>query len=301
MKILWVLILTALCLPAKDPLDKRIGHSDPAKARPGTDVHNGAGVLGIQMLLGADAVTGLNFMHHGPLMPKSSIGQHFHNNSEEMFLILDADVEFTIDGHTAIIPGPVGVPCRAGHSHAVYNPTNHPVDWVNFNVQVGNPPVRGGRGNWFAADPTATFNLGDDRVGAPLEPHATFLNTGRLTRDTMRPMTNMDGGKGTVLYRRGLGPSIFTSNWAFVDHIVLPPGTSIGKHMHQGVEEVYFVMHGEGKVQVDEETAPLHKGDAVPVRVKEVHSFENTGNTDLELLVYGIAIEKGKLDITDIP
>ena len=212
------------------------------------------------------AVTGLSFMHHGPLMPKSSIGQHFHNNSEEMFLILDADVEFTIDGHTAVIPGPVGVPCRAGHSHAVYNPTNHPVDWVNFNVQVGNPPAGGRGGNWFSADPTATFNLGDDRVGAPLEPHATFLNTGRLTRDAMRPMTNMDGGKGTVLYRRALGPSIFTSNWAFVDHIVLPPETSIGKHMHQRVEEVYFVMHGEGKVQVDEETAPLHKGDAVPVR-----------------------------------
>lgn len=34
--------------------------------------------------------------------------------------------------------------------------------------------------------------------------------------------------------------------------------------------------------------------------MKEVHSFENTGNTDLELLVYGIAIEKGKLDITDV-
>jgi mannose-6-phosphate isomerase-like protein (cupin superfamily) len=117
----------------------------------------------------------------------------------------------------------------------------------------------------------------------------------------MRPMPGMDGGQGTVFYRRALGPSIFTTNWAFVDHIIVPPGASIGRHFHNGVEEVYFVMSGEGTIKVDEETAQIRKGDAVPVRVKEVHSFSNTGVNDLEFLVYGVALEKGKLDITDVP
>ena len=303
MRVLSLLVLSAFSLMARDPLAQRIGHTDPAKARPGTDVHNGAGVLSIQTLLGRGAIHNLNFMHHGPLAPKSSIGQHFHLNSEEMFLILDADCQFTIDGHTAVLGAPVGVPCRMGHSHAVYNPTNRPVDWVNFNVGAENGTPRPEGTGWaiaFAADPTATFNLGDDRAGAPLESHAVFLNTGRLTRDVMRSIPNLNGGKGNVLYRRALGPSVFSSNWSFVDHYLLTPGTSIGRHVHNGVEEIYFVMSGEGTVRVDEETAPIRKGDAVPVRAKEAHSFENTGSAALELLVYGVALEKGKLDVADV-
>jgi mannose-6-phosphate isomerase-like protein (cupin superfamily) len=69
--------------------------------------------------------------------------------------------------------------------------------------------------------------------------------------------------------------------------------------VHNGVEEIYLVMSGEGTTQVNAETAPLRKGDAVPIRMKDVHSFENTGSADLELLVYGIALQKGKLDISD--
>ena len=54
-----------------------------------------------------------------------------------MFLILDADSEFTANGKTAMLPGPVGVPCRGGNSHAVCNPSDKPAMWVNF--QVGDP------------------------------------------------------------------------------------------------------------------------------------------------------------------
>ena len=57
---------------------------------------------------------------------------------------------------------------------------------------------------------------------------------------------------------------------------------------------------GEGTVQVNDESAPLKKGDAVPIRVKDVHSFANTGTGDLEFIVYGVALEKGKLDIADV-
>ena len=109
----------------------------------------------------------------------------------------------------------------------------------------------------------------------------------------------MNGGKGTVLYRRALGPTVFYSNWAYVDYYLVPAGASIGSHVHNGVEEVYLVISGEGTTQVNDESAPLKKGDAVPIRVKDVHSFANTGSTDLEFVVYGVALEKGKLDIAD--
>ncbi len=304
MKILCIAVLLSFPLMARDPLAQRIGHGDWTKARVSTNIHGGAGTLGIQTLLNREAIAGLNFMHYGPLGAKSSIGAHFHNDSEEMFLILDKDCQFTIDGHTAVLQAPMGVPCQLRRSHAVYNPTDSPAAWVNFNVRMGDPAPRpASPASSFAAflsDPTGTFNIGDDRVGAPLDKHPSFVNTQRMVKETARAIAGMNGGKGSVMYRRALGPTVFSSNWAFVDYYSLPPGASIGAHVHNGVEEVYLVINGEGTVQVNEESAPLKKGDAVPIKVKDVHSFVNTGSGDLEFVVYGVALEKGKLDIADV-
>ena len=280
----------------------------------GKNVHQGTGTLYMQTLLGRGAISGLNFMHHGPLMPKSSIGHHFHTNSDEMFLILDGDCEFTVNGQTAVIKGPVGVPCKSGNSHAVYNPSDKPVDWVNFNVAITDPAQltgtgpasQGGafprRGAYnYSADPTGLFETADDRVGATLVKKPTFINTRQLTKDLLRPVANMDGGKDTVFYRRALGPGAFVSNWAFVDHLLIPAGSSVGRHFHSGVEEVYLVIKGKGSVHVNDEVADIVYGDAVPVRAGEIHSFESTATDPLEMIVYGVALEKGKLDVTDVP
>lgn len=300
--------------PKVFPLSERIGHTDQSKAFAGKNVHQGTGTLYMQTLLGRGAIAGLNFMHHGPLMPKSSIGHHFHTNSDEMFLILDGDCEFTVNGRTAIVKGPVGVPCRSGNSHAVYNPSNKSVDWVNFNVAVTNPagtagyaaaPQGGGfprRGAYnYSGDPTGLFETADDRVGATLDKNPAFIHTRLLTKDLLRPIVNMDGGKDTVFYRRALGPGAFASNWAFVDHLLIPVGSSVGRHFHAGVDEIYFVMRGKGKVHVNDESADIAYGDAVPVRTGEIHAFESSPTDPLEMIVYGVALEKGKLDVTDVP
>jgi mannose-6-phosphate isomerase-like protein (cupin superfamily) len=300
--------------PKAIPLAERIGHTDQSKAFAGKNVHQGTGTLYMQTLLGRGAVAGLNFMHHGPLMSKSSIGQHFHTNSDEMFLILDGDCEFTVNGRTAVVKGPVGVPCRSGNSHAVYNPSNKPVDWVNFNVAVMNPAETAGyapaapgggfprRGAYnYSGDPTGLFETADDRVGATLDKNPAFIHTRQLTKDLLRPVVNMDGGKDTVFYRRALGPGAFASNWAFVDHLLIPAGSSVGRHYHAGVDEVYFVIRGKGKVHVNDEFADITYGDAVPVRAGEIHALESSPTDPLEMIVYGVALEKGKLDVTDVP
>jgi mannose-6-phosphate isomerase-like protein (cupin superfamily) len=300
--------------PKTITLAERIGHSDQSKAFAGKNVHQGTGTLYIQTLLGRGAVSGLAFMHHGPLMPKSSIGHHFHTNSDEMFLILDSDCEFTVNGQTALLKGPVGVPCKSGNSHAVYNPSNKPADWVNFNVVItdpaqqtaGTPAVQGGslqrRGSYnYSADPTGLFETADDRVGVTLVKKPTFINTGQLTKESLRPVVKMNGGKDTVLYRRALGPGAFASNWAIVDHLLIPVGSSVGRHYHAGVDEVYFVIKGKGKVHVNDEWADIAYGDAVPVRSGEIHAFESSSADPLEMIVYGIALEKGKLDVVDVP
>jgi mannose-6-phosphate isomerase-like protein (cupin superfamily) len=297
-------------------LSERVGHTDPLKVMPGKNVHQGTGTLGMQTLLGRGAVKDLAFMHHGPLGPKSSIGHHFHTNSDEMFLILDGDCEFTVNGQTALIEGPVGVPCKSGNSHAVFNPSDKPVDWVNFNVVVNDPsqqqaataPAQGQGGSFprrgaynYSADPTGLFETADDRAGVTLEKKPTFIYTRQLTKDLLRPVVSMNGGIDTVFYRRALGPGAFASNWAFVDHLLIPVGSTVGRHFHAGVDEVYFVIKGKGKVYVNDEWADIAYGDAVPIRAGEIHSLESSPAEPLEMIVYGVALEKGKLDVVDVP
>jgi hypothetical protein len=51
-----------------------------------------------------------------------------------MFGILSGKAEFTINGRTSLLKAPVGAPDRMGSAHAIYNPTDQPVEWMNINV-----------------------------------------------------------------------------------------------------------------------------------------------------------------------
>jgi mannose-6-phosphate isomerase-like protein (cupin superfamily) len=114
----------------------------------------------------------------------------------------------------------------------------------------------------------------------------------------------MNGGKGTAQYRRALAPSVFAGPWAYVDHLVLPPGAAIGPHSHRGLAEFYYVMSGDGAVTIgargQNETAVIHTGDAVPIQLGEIHAFENNGSQPLEFMIVGVARDMRKeLDTVD--
>jgi mannose-6-phosphate isomerase-like protein (cupin superfamily) len=272
-------------LDAVEPLASRIAHTDPSKYRPSASVHGGAGKVDFTALLDFHSLdTNLQFLHRGFIEPHSGIGHHFHNNCEEMFVILDGEAQFTVDGRTSLLKGPAGAPARMGHSHAIYNSTDKPVQWMNINVSM----LKGEYDN---------FDLNDKREYVSLDKPPVFM-TMSLDRSLLRNVNSFHGGKGTAQYRRALGPAVFATPWAFVDHIVLPAGASIGPHSYRGVAQFYYVMAGEGTVSLftrgQQETAAIRTGDAVPIQLSEVHSIENDGPQPLELMAVGVARDTHK-------
>jgi mannose-6-phosphate isomerase-like protein (cupin superfamily) len=271
---------------AQVELTRRIAHTDPAAFRPSPAVHGGAGTMAFTALLNRGAITPeFNFLHRGEIPPGAGIGHHFHNTVEEMFMILDGEAQFTIDGRTALVKGPAGVICRTGHSHAIYNSGAKAVQWVNLNVSLN-------------AGVYDNFDLGDTRAGAPLDPIPTFMVM-RLDRDLLR-----QGGRGrgaapaaaapptTVVTRRALGPAVFSTTWAYMDHVLVPPGASTTELKHETVGEAYYVIAGSGSVTVKgatSETAAVRKGDAIPVKLGESSLFTNNGSEPLELFAMGVA------------
>lgn len=269
------LLLTITALNTfSQTLSKRIVHNNPANYRQLNAVHAGAGQMKFTGLIGSQTLaTNFLYLHAGEIPDKAGIGQHFHHTIEEMFVILDGEAEFTINGRTSKIKGPALVPCKMGNSHGIYNSSGKPIRWLNFAVST----IKG-RGD--------NFDLGDTRVGAPLDPIPQFVS-GQLKKESLRPNSNAYTGNG-ILYRRMLGPDVFSTSWDHVDHVVIPAGSNAKRQLN-GVEEVYYVVKGSGTIALNSDPAPIKADDAFYGSLGEALTISNNGSGDLELLVIGIA------------
>lgn len=281
MKHVYTILLVVIgAIMASAQVTDRIITNDPSKYRELSSVHAGAGKMGFTQLIGRDDLaTNFLYLHAGVINPKSGIGHHFHHTIEEMYLILDGEAEFTVNGRTSKIKAPAVVPCKMGDSHAIYNSTSQPVRWLNFAVSQ----VKG-RGD--------AFDLGDTRVGATLEPAPVFVSA-RLERNKMKEDSPAFPGSG-ILYRTLFGPDVFSTDWNNVGHVSIQAGKSTGPRAAVGVDEVYYVINGSGKLTIGSASAGFKAGDSFYVRLGESASIINDGGGDLELLLASIAPSRQK-------
>jgi mannose-6-phosphate isomerase-like protein (cupin superfamily)/heme-degrading monooxygenase HmoA len=271
-----LILLTAFHTVAQ-PLQQRIVLNDPAKYRMLSAVHAGAGEMGFTQLIGrTELSTNFLYLHVGTIKPKSGIGHHFHHGIEEMYVLLNGEAQFTINGRTSKIKAPAVVPCKAGDAHAIYNASNEPVRWLNFAVsqQKGKSDA---------------FDLGDSRVGASLDPIPVFVSSKLQKQQTNNQ--NVPPGFKPSMSRRVFGPDIFSTNWNHVDHIIIPADSSVTRQLN-GIEEVYYVLKGKGTVTLNNQNATLKQDESFFGSLGEQPIIANNSKEDLELLVIGIAASK---------
>lgn len=283
MKRLFAVLLTTIAVSTgAQPAKELVIHNEPSKYRMLSSVHAGAGQMGFAQLIGrSELATNFLYLHAGVINSKSGIGHHFHHNIEEMYVILNGEAQFTINGRTSTIKAPAVVPCKMGDAHAIYNPTGEPIRWLNFAVSL-------------TKGKSDAFDLGDSRVGASIDPIPVFVSS-RLEQTNLKP-TNVSsaGNSNRISYRRVFGSELYTTDWNHVDHIVIPADSSTGVRQLDGVEEVYYVIKGTGLVTINNDKTSIKADDTFFAALGEKLTIVNDSKTALELLVIGVAASKQK-------
>lgn len=95
----------------------------------------------------------------------------------------------------------------------------------------------------------------------------------------------MRGGKGDVYMYHILPQEEMMGHGRLFARIVLPAGSSIGRHTHEGDTEPYYILRGNGIfTDADGSRVPVGPGDICTIACGESHAIENTGEEDLEMI-----------------
>jgi mannose-6-phosphate isomerase-like protein (cupin superfamily) len=66
---------------------------------------------------------------------------------------------------------------------------------------------------------------------------------------------------------------------------VLPAGAAVGRHHHLETEEIYYILHGTGRMTVGHDVCEVKEGDAIFIPRGHAHTLENTGSTPMTILL----------------
>jgi len=106
----------------------------------------------------------------------------------------------------------------------------------------------------------------------------------RLTRKEQieKPFLNSTGER--VYEMLGAPEGIGAAKYHSFSHVVIPAGCHSRPHYHPVAEETYYILSGEGRMQVDDRELRLVPGDALLIHTLEKHQIFNDGDSDLEFI-----------------
>ena len=65
---------------------------------------------------------------------------------------------------------------------------------------------------------------------------------------------------------------------------ILHPGSSIGYHL-QKEQEIYYILNGDGELQMNGKTIPVTTGDTILTMPGSSHGLKPAGNSDMTVLL----------------
>ena len=106
----------------------------------------------------------------------------------------------------------------------------------------------------------------------------------RATEMADKINVNMRGGDGQVAVREILKKGEYKGSARLVGTITLEPGCSIGAHVHENEEEIFYIIKGTATYNDNGETVILNAGDSCLCLGGQEHSVANRnkeGNVEL--------------------
>ena len=97
---------------------------------------------------------------------------------------------------------------------------------------------------------------------------------------------NCHDGTGEIFLREVFGEDVFESNLVHLHETIVQPHSTIGYHLHEGNEEIYYIMEGEGIMTVDGEEKTVAPGDAIITHSGSKHGLVNNTDKGLKILVF---------------
>ena len=101
-----------------------------------------------------------------------------------------------------------------------------------------------------------------------------------INREACEPFVTKDGSTiRELLSHRNSG----IRNQSLAEATV-PPGVLTERHHHPKTEEIYYILAGTGRMEIEGQTREVGPGDAVAIRPGCSHCIQNTGSEDLVFL-----------------
>ena len=99
---------------------------------------------------------------------------------------------------------------------------------------------------------------------------------------------NMRGGDGSVKITHILDKGEYKGQSRLVGVITLEPGCSIGAHIHENEEEIFYIIEGTATYNDNGETITLSEGDSCICLGGEEHCIAN--KTDKTVKVFAVIL-----------